>query len=199
MSSTSRHAAGRYRWTGLLATLLVALAGVGSASPAWAHGDGESEEAYLLVQQALGHLAHDPDSTGAMNALEKIDDTLAAADQEGVDIALVTDAQVALEALRIDEGRSLLQESIAEAISELKPATGEETGTTLVQSELPGRGVLTARDWGFLVVSLLLVAAGVALAAKFRPEDNLRTLRRRLGGESPSTRRKASAMMKDES
>lgn len=127
-----------------------------------------------------------------MNALVKIDDTLATADQEGADIALVTDAQVALKALRIDEGRSLSQESIAEAISELKPATGEGTGTTLVQSELPGRRASTARDWGFLMVSLLLVAAGVALAAEFRPQDNLRTLRRCLGGESPSTPNSAS-------
>jgi hypothetical protein len=44
--------------------------------PASAHGGDETEEGYLLVQQALGHLAHDTSHDGIALAMEKVDDAL---------------------------------------------------------------------------------------------------------------------------
>jgi len=48
----------------LTAVLIAVAASLAAASPAWAHGQGETEEGYLLVQQALGHLAHDTGQGG---------------------------------------------------------------------------------------------------------------------------------------
>ena len=181
-----------------MATILVVLGGVASAAPAWAHGTGETEEGYVLVQQALGRLAHDPNRTGVMAAMEKIDDTLATKDQEGVNIAQVKDAQMALDAGKLEEGRALLQKSITAAINKIMPATGEETGTTVVPAEIPGRGSLDGLQWGFLGISVLLLLAGSALATKFRPVNNLAALRRRLAAPQPEPA-PAGTLNKDES
>ena len=181
-----------------MATILVLLGGVASAAPAWAHGAGETEEGYLLVQQALGHLAHEPNQTGVMSAMEKIDDTLATTDQEGVNVAQVKGAQAALEAGKVEAGRTLLQQSITEAVSQLKPATGEETGTTVVPGELPGRGGLNGLQWAFLGISVLLLLTGSALASRFGPSDNIAALRRRIASPQPG-RAPAGTLTKDES
>lgn len=151
------------------------------ASPASAHGGDESKEGYLLVQQALGHLAHDTSMSGIDLAMEKVDDALAAEDQDGVAVAEVKQAKVALDAGRVGSARVLLQGSIKQALAELGPATGEQTGTTVVSPALAGRGDLTGRDWGFLAGSLVLVLVGIWLAVRFRPEDTVGELRRRLG------------------
>lgn len=186
MGRTRRQPASRGWRTALMATILVVLGGVASAAPAWAHGAGETEEGYVLVQQALGHLAHEPNMAGVEAAMEKIDDTLATKDQEGVNVAQVKEAQMALDAGKVEAGQALLQKSITQAVSQLKPATGDETGTTLVSSELPGRGTLTSLDWGILLICLLLLREGVALATRFRPVDNIAALRRRLVTPQPS-------------
>lgn len=165
----------------------LAVAGIMSVAPAaWAHGDGEGEtqEGYLLVQQALGHLAHAGED-GIDAALEKIDDTLATTDQEGVDVGLVVEAQGALEAGDVAGGQALLQESITEAVSDLPPAVGSETGTTVIPSDLPGRGPLGGLDWAFLGLSVLLLAVGAWLAVRLRPADTVRSLQARLGGAQP--------------
>lgn len=152
-----------------------------SVSPAWAHGGaGGAEEGYVFVQQALGHLAHDQSPTGVADAKAKIQETLSAKDQEGVNVALVRQAQTSLAAGHIAAAQQTLQKSIADAVSALKPAKGEETGTTVVGEPLPGRGSLTGADWTLAVVSLLILGAGVGLALRFRPADNLAELRRRL-------------------
>lgn len=159
----------------------IALLGVFAvARPASAHGGDESQEGYLLVQQALGHLAHDTTPTGIDLALEKVDDALAAPDQDGVAVADVTRAKSALEQGSVAQARTLLEGSITAALSELGPATGEDTATTVVPSELLGRTGLTGRDWLFLGGSLVLLLAGVALAFWFRPHDSVRELRQRL-------------------
>ncbi|MEO6143170.1 MAG: hypothetical protein ABIP19_04250 [Dermatophilaceae bacterium] len=181
-----------------MATILVVLGGVASAAPAWAHGAGETEEGYLLVQQALGHLAHEPNMAGVEAAMEKIDDTLATTDQEGVNVAQVKEAQMALDAGKVEAGQALLQKSITEAVSQLKPATGEETGTTLVPGEFPGRGSLNGLQWAFLGISVLLLLAGSALASRFRPADNLAALRRRLAAPQPNPA-PAGTLTKDQS
>ncbi|PVZ60868.1 hypothetical protein C9424_00235 [Arthrobacter sp. H-02-3] len=128
-----------------------------------------------MVQQALGHLVHDAADVGP--ALEKIDAALAAPDQEGVSVAELQQAKAALEAGNSVRGRALLQESISAALSTLKPATGDETGTTTVLDPLPPRGGLTGAGWGFLTVSMLAILTGLALAYVFRPHMNVRELR----------------------
>ena len=186
MGRTRRQPASRGWRTALMATILVVLGGVASAAPAWAHGTGETKEGYVLVQQALGHLGHDGGKAGVDGAMEKIKDTLDTTDQVGVNIAQVKEAQMALDAGKVEAGRALLQKSITEAVSQIMPATGEETGTTVVPAEVPGRGSLNGLQWAFLGISVLLLLAGSALAQRFRPADNLAALRRRLAAPQPN-------------
>lgn len=171
------------RWAGRLVVTLVCLMGVSIAagSPASAHGGDESKEGYILVQQALGYLADDSGQAGMDLAMEKVDDALAAKYQEGVDVAQVGQAKRALQAEDPLQARALLQRSITAALSMQAPATGEQTGTTLVTPALPGRYGLSGRDWGFLIVALGFLLAGVWLAYRFRPHDSVGELRRRLG------------------
>ncbi len=145
---------------GFVLSLVLGL--VALAPPALAHGGDETQEGYLLVQQALGHLAHDTTHTGIDLAMEKVDDALAAKDQDGVAVAEVKQAKAALEAMRVEQARTLLQDSIKVALRELPAATGNETGTTAVVPELPGRDGLTGLDWLLLGArsSLWLLVCG---------------------------------------
>ncbi len=167
-------------WTRVVSAALVMLGSLTVAAPAWAHGVGETKQGYVLVQQALGHLAHDQSTQGVMLALEKIDDVLATSDQQGVDISVVKRAQSELMAGRVEAGRELLQESIAAAVASLGRATGEATGTTLIPIIMPGRGALTNRDWSLLWLSFLLTLAGAGLALRYRPQHSVRELGRQL-------------------
>lgn len=169
----------------LVVGILLAMAS--PASPASAHGAGETEEGFMLVQQALANLAYDPGHNGMDLAMEKVNDALATKDQEGVDVAQVKQAKAALEAEHVGPARVLLQKSITVAVSKLAPATGVEAGTTLVLTPLRGRGGLTGQDWGFGLASLLILLAGTALAFRFRPADNLRQLRRQLAGPAAAS------------
>ncbi len=176
-----RHCGRRFaRQLGSIA-LVLALALLGmlvAALPASAHGGDPSKEGYVLVQQALGHLAHDTTHDGMDLAMEKINDALAVEDHEGVAIGEVRQAKRALEADDIAGTRTLLQNSIREAVAALGPATGEETGTTVVRPELAGRGALSARDWSFLVVAVIVLLGGAALSYLYRPAESLKVLRR---------------------
>jgi len=161
---------------------VVVVGGVTSATPAWAHaGSGETEVGYILVQQALGHLAHDKTASGMDSAMEKIGDVEKTKDQAGVNIAEVEQAKAAMEAGKAVEAQALLQHSITEAVSKLMPAVGEETGTKVVSDPLPGRGALGGTGWAFLAASLLFLALGGGLAYYFRPGDTVGQLRERLG------------------
>lgn len=175
----------RRAWLRLLLVGLLTVGGVLSASPARANGTGETTVGYLLVQQALGHLAHDTSPDGVMLAMEKVDDALKTTDQAGVNVAELQQARDALAAGQVDQARTLLQSSITGALSQLKPATGEETGTKVVLSPLPGRGSLTAADFGLLTVMALLLLLGIGLAWRLRPADNIRALRGRLATRDP--------------
>ena len=168
-------------WKSLLLTTILLFGGVLSATPAWAHGNDKTMEGYILVQQALGHLAHATASEGIMPAMEKIDDALNAKDQDGVDVAEVQQAKTALQSGQIVQAQTLLQHSISQAISQLKSATGEQTGTTIVLNPLPGRGGLTSTDWGFLSVSILLLLLGLTLAWLFRAPESVYELGQELG------------------
>lgn len=167
------------RWLTLAAGLLLATAA--SVGPAWAHGGAAgAPEGYVFVQQALGHLAHERSPRAVADAEASVGQALSATDQDGVDVALVAQAKAELTGGQIAAAQQTLQKSITVAVTELKPATGEETGTTVVGEPLPGRGSLTGTDWTFGAVSLLLLAVGVGLALLFRPAQNLAQLRRGL-------------------
>lgn len=181
METPKRAAYGRRIWIRILVAGVVVVGGLTSAAPAWADAPGETEVGYLLVQQALGHLAHDKASAGMDSALEKIGDVLKTEDQAGVNIAEVQQAKAALEAGQATQAQALLQHSITEALSNLKPATGEQTGTKVVADPLPGRGALGGTGGAFLVASLLFVLLGGGLAYRFRPADTVGQLRQRLG------------------
>jgi hypothetical protein len=167
-----------YRGWWLVFGLVLAFSAL--ASPASADGATPTAQGYVLIQQALGHLASDTGPMGVAAASAAVDDALAAPDLQGVDVARVKQARSALQGDQVVAAQALLQHSIAGALSRLDPASGEQTGTTLVLTPLPGRGGLTGQDWGFGVVSLLLALAGIALALRYRPADNLAQLRRRL-------------------
>jgi len=173
-----------------LALSLIAVIGMLGAlalpQAAFAHGEGETEEGYLLVQQALGHLAHDTSSDGIDLAMEKVDDALSTEDQEGVNVAEVEDGMQALETGEIERARALLQDSIKEALAEQPTATGYETGTTVVMSAMPGRTGLNGQDLGLLVGSFALAGLGLGLAYRFRPRDSVRALRGQLKAEGPA-------------
>jgi hypothetical protein len=80
----------------------VLLATAVSAGPAWAHGGGGgAPEGYVFVQQALGHLAHHTGPTGIADAEASVGEALSATDQDGVDVAPVTQARAELTAGQI--------------------------------------------------------------------------------------------------
>lgn len=182
MDTRKRVARGRQIWIRVLVAGVVVVGGLTSATPAWAHaGSGETEVGYILVQQALGHLAHDKTASGMDAAMEKIGDVMATKDQDGVNIAEVEQAKAAMEAGKAVEAQTLLQHSITQALSKLMPATGEETGTKVVSDPLPGRGSLGGGGWAFLAASLLFLVLGAGLAYRFKPADTVGQLRERLG------------------
>lgn len=175
---------GRWLSSGVIVAS-IALVGLSVGVPAAsAHGGPASEEGYILVQQALGELAHSTSRTGVDLAMEKIDAALVVKDQEGVAVAEVKKAKQALEAGQIEQTRTLLQGSIKEALGALEPATGEQTGTTVVLPELPGRNGLGRGDWAMLAASLVLLLTGIGLAFRFRPHDTVGELRQRLGAST---------------
>ena len=166
---------GTFRWA-VSVFLLAILSSAVLAQPASADEGDASTEGYVIVQQALSYLVNDTGPDAAAQALMKVDEALAAEDQEGVDVNQVRQAKSALEAGQFDEGRTLLQGSIAAALSVLGPATAEETGTSVVLGPQP-RAALTGWAIGFLILSLLMAFTGIALAILFRPRQNLRDLR----------------------
>ena len=167
----------RRPWAGVVLACLIAVGGGLTAAPAWAHGSGETAEGYVLVQQALGHLAHDTSANGIESAMEKINDALATKDQVGVDVAQVNQAKAALDAGNVHAGQALLQNSITDALSTLPPATGEQTGTKVLLSAQEGRGGITMAVWLTLLASSLMLVLGLVAGWRYRPKDRVRDLR----------------------
>jgi hypothetical protein len=135
----------------------------------------------VLVQQALAHLAHDTGPDGIDLAMEKVNDALETEDQEGVAVDEVRQAMKALESGQVDHATTLLQDSIADALAGRPLATGYETGTGLVPSELPGRGPLGGSDWLVLGLCFAVAGLGVWLSVRFRPHESVSALRLLLG------------------
>jgi len=171
----------------LISAALVVLGFLLGVPPASADEPGETDVGYLLVQQALAHLAHDSSAEGIATAMEKAEDALETDDQEGVDVPTLEQAVAALEAGDIEGARELLQGSIAEALHNRPPATGMESGTTTVRPELPGRSGMAGEDWGLLVAAALALILGAWLTFRFRPRESVRVLRTRLASAGGST------------
>lgn len=176
----------------LLARLAVSVAVglVGSlvlAPSAMGDEPGETDEGYVLVQQALSHLAHDSSHEGIHLAEETVHDALETEHQHGIDVPTLERAMEALETEDVEGAQQLLQDSISEALHDSEPATGMQTGTTTVEPELPGRSGLAAEDGGFLAASVIAVLLGAWLTFRFRPQDSIRDLRGRLAGSDGST------------
>ena len=172
--------------------IVIALLGlVAAPSVAWAHGGGETEEGYLLVQQALGHLAHDTTHVGIALAMEKVNDALGTDDQDGVDVPEVEEGKGALQAGDADTARDLLQDSIKQALHDQPAATGYETGTKIIVPEFPGRSSIGGQGWSFLAASVAVLLIGLGLAFRFRPADSIGDLRQalvsRASGEDSGT------------
>lgn len=129
-----------------------------------------------MVQQAISFLANEPDAKGTSEALVRVDDALNAEDQDGVDIPVLEQAKAALNAGNADGARPLLQSSIKAAVASLKPATGDETGTTIVVPPLRRNGSLSGSDWVLLILSLFVAVGGAVFSYRLRPPENLGAL-----------------------
>lgn len=159
-----------------------------AASPAAAHEGEESEEAGVLVRQAIALIVNTPDDTKAIE--DKIVDATESDDQEGVDIALVRRANDALDAGDLHRVRALLEVAIGarphlssalpldvreapaapgSGTAGLNLATGDDPGGGLADDPLVARRHFDGRMTTMFVLSLLLVAVGVGLAVRYRP------------------------------
>lgn len=171
----------------VVSVTVVLVASILAAPSAAGDEPGETDVGYLLVQQALGHLAHDSSAEGIEVAMEKAGDALETDNQEGVDVPTLERGMAALEAEDVEGSRRLLQSSITEAMHNRPPATGMQSGTTIVRPELPGRSGVAAEDWAFLAAGVIAALLGAWLTFRFRPHDSIRGLRTRLAGSDGST------------
>lgn len=182
----------------LAALGVAALALALSAPPAAAHGGDESDEAGVLVRQAIALIVNTPDDTMAIE--DKITDATEAKDQEGVDVAIVRRAGEALGAHDMHRARALLEVSIGARAhlsnalprdvreAPAKPgtgtaglhlATGDDPGGGLADDPLVAHRRFDGRATATLALSVLLVAVGLGLSVRFRP---IPTRRMRTGG-----------------
>jgi osmotically-inducible protein OsmY len=193
----SASGAGVRRWwfrhtsTVLLGSMLAVIA---MAVPASAHEGEKATAAIDDVRQAIAVIVNKPDDMDTIT--DKIGDALESEDQHGVNMALVKQAKDTLDSNDMMKVRDLLQRAIgarpdltgtdvrpilqvAKGQSTVPLATGEETGTTVVTDELPGRSGLTGGDVTLLVLAGLVALAGLVFSVRSRPADTIRALRRR--------------------
>jgi hypothetical protein len=167
----------------------VALVAFGaSVPPAWAHGGDESDEAGVLVRQAIALLVNTPGNKMAIE--DKINDATDAKHSEGVDIALVTRAKSAFAQGDQHRARALLEVSIGARphlssalpkdirVAPAKPgsvmagvnlATGDQPGGGLADDPLVAKRHLDGRTTTMLILSLASIAFGAWLAIRYRP------------------------------
>lgn len=189
-STLARKLSRRARRVVVLAAVAALLA-LAAPPPAAADG-GEEVGARQAVLQAIAYLVSSP---GSMDPVEdKIADALASDDPHGVDLALVRRAADAVEAGRMAQARVLLQEAIG-ARSDLRgtavqpilhlpgepapeaPAAGAATGTSVVVTEMAGRGALDGTDLTLLAIAGAAVLLGGWLGLRFRPAHSVHQLR----------------------
>ena len=155
-----------------LVTMVTAVVLCAGIVPAFAQGGDGSDNGGTLVRQAIAHLVHDPKNT--MGAAEKINAAINAADTSGVDIALVTQAAMALEQGDSHLARTLLERSIGarphmggsdpqpirevpslavgadtgiDVVTILSRRTGNSAGVTRPPCQPSSRSVLSVRIW----------------------------------------------------
>lgn len=192
------------RWFAGIAAALVAIAVV-TVAPAAAHEGEKSEEAGVLVRQAIALIVNTPKDGMAIE--DKITDAIESEDVEGVNVDLVEQASVAFEDGDLHRARALLEASIGarphlsgfdvmpvgrthgpmesdDPQMAMRMATGEESGTDVVIDPLDPPHRFDAGTWAALAAAVGLGAVGVALAVRFRPPVSLRSLRARAEGTS---------------
>lgn len=163
---------------GLVAAMLLSLIGLFSPVSAWAHGEGESDECFVLVRQALAYMANKP---GDMMAIrEKINAAVDASVKNCAKPELVSQAMGAMNGGDMMQARDLLQHSIGaghymganitHVLNGTQQLTGEDTGTLAALDPIPGREGLTSRDWIVLAIAIAVGLAGVNLAFSLRPK-----------------------------
>lgn len=179
---------GRVKGSGRIAGALVATAVVSmvAVGPVWAHGDEDEEgtEAFQFVRQAIALVVNTPDDHDAI--ADKIADALDAADDHGVDLALVGDAQAALETEDLHQTRTLLESSIGArphlvaddpgaagdhldgAVDDLAPA--DEVAAPAILDPLDTRRDLSSGDWVIVAAALAAIGLGTTAAVRLRPE-----------------------------
>jgi hypothetical protein len=161
------------------------------AAPAAADEPGESDEARVLVLQAIALIVNTPDDMHMIE--ERTNDALEAPHTEGVDMGSVEQAAAALEEGDLQRTRELLQTAIGagpfvgsgepKSIGETSgepgmPAAGAEAGTTVVLDEYTPDSGLNGGEVVMLVLSVAVIAAGAWMAWRFRPPETVHQLRR---------------------
>ena len=168
---------GTARAVSLVAVLAAAI--LLGAAPAGADEPGESTVASELVRQAIALIVNTPDNVDA--AREKVGDALEVDNREGVDIALVRQADEALAAGDLHQARILLEQSIGarshlgatdvEPIGEVSPdapTVGAEAGVAPILDPLDTSDV-DGGDAAAIGVGIAVALAGVLLAWRWRP------------------------------
>jgi hypothetical protein len=191
-----------HRRTGLARTTAALIFTVSSVlflpQAALAHGDEGMVPARDSVLQAIAYLVNTPDDMDMIT--DKIKDAQESTDQKGVDVSQLDGAMSAVEAGKMTDARVRLEQAVGakvdlsgthvEPVLQVPPgltsvtlATGEQPGTTVVTDELPGRsGGLTASDWVLIAIAVLVVAGGMLLSVRFKPEHSIHALRRQAAG-----------------
>jgi hypothetical protein len=192
MGRSPRHHLRRACFALCVAVALVAL-GAGPAAAHSAHGGDEAEEASVLVRQGIALIVNTPGDTMAIE--DKVNDAIETDDHDGVDVSLVRQAADALDAGDLHRVRALLEVSIGArphmssalpgeiqeapgapgaGVSGVNLATGDEPGGGLADDPLDADRHLDGRTTAMLVLSLVLVAAGIGLAIRYRPTPTRR-------------------------
>ncbi len=158
----------------LVAGLVVLL----PAMAARAHEDEEEVPARTLVQQAIVLIRSQPEQVEAIE--DKIHDALEATDTEGVDLALLEQADRAFEAGELHEAQDLLERSIGAAPHQVvaspnpepglptSPAPAEEPSPVLHERGLEGGDQDLSGGPFLLGAAVLLAGLGVLIVARVR-------------------------------
>lgn len=164
---------------------LSAAIGLAAAPTGWASGGPGSQEAAVLIQQAVALMAN---GNPPAAVLERIDDAVKAPMTQGADLGPVLEAKALLEPL-VAEGatgfpppvagrvRALLEQAVG-TVAPPTMATGTATGTTVVLDEFrPVRGISDRGDAVLLVVAGAAAVTGAVLARRLRPHHSVHELR----------------------